>query len=82
MEWKKNHDNEYYIEHFNKEVLKPLNPSDIIKELMLMAHNYKNLNCAPHIILLCYEKPTDFCHRHLVAQWLIENGFECQEYKS
>ena len=44
MEWKKNHDNEYYIEHFNKEVLQPLNPNDIIKELMLMAHNYKNPN--------------------------------------
>ena len=82
MEWKKNHDNDYYIEHFNKEVLEPLNPNDIIKELLLMAHNYKNPNYAPHIVLLCYEKPTDFCHRHLVAQWLIQNGFECEEYKS
>ena len=82
MEWKKNHNNDYYIEHFNKEVLETLNPNDIIKELMLMAHNYKSLNYAPHIVLLCYEKPADFCHRHLVAQWLIQNGFECEEYKS
>lgn len=22
------------------------------------------------VILLCYEKPTDFCHRHLVADWI------------
>jgi len=22
------------------------------------------------IILLCYEKPADFCHRHIVADWL------------
>lgn len=23
-----------------------------------------------NIVLLCYEKPEDFCHRHLVADWL------------
>lgn len=54
----------------------------MILELLLMAHNYKGLDYHPNIVLLCYEKPTDFCHRHLVAQWLIENGFECKEYKS
>lgn len=24
-------------------------------------------------ILLCYEKATDFCHRHLVAQWINQH---------
>ena len=24
------------------------------------------------VILLCYEKPGDFCHRHIVADWLEE----------
>lgn len=23
-----------------------------------------------NVVLLCYEKPEDFCHRHLVAWWL------------
>ena len=23
-----------------------------------------------HCILLCYEKPYDFCHRHILAEWL------------
>lgn len=32
-----------------------------------------------HIALLCYEKPDDFCHRHLVADWLRKNGYECEE---
>ena len=32
-------------------------------------------------ILLCYEKPKDFCHRHLVAEWLKENGIGCIEYR-
>lgn len=31
------------------------------------------------IYLLCYEKPSDFCHRHLVAEWLNEHGIECRE---
>lgn len=31
------------------------------------------------IALICYEKPSDFCHRHLVAQWLRDNGFGCSE---
>ena len=22
------------------------------------------------LILCCYEKPTDFCHRHILAEWL------------
>ena len=32
-------------------------------------------NCVPwenpkyHIALICYEKPEDFCHRHIVAAW-------------
>ena len=25
-----------------------------------------------NIILCCYEKPDDFCHRHLLAEWLGE----------
>ena len=32
------------------------------------------------ICLMCYEKPSDFCHRHLVANWLNENGIECKEW--
>lgn len=31
------------------------------------------------IALICYEKPTDFCHRHLVAEWLTTNGIKCDE---
>jgi len=23
-------------------------------------------------VMVCYEKPEDFCHRHIVAQWLQE----------
>ena len=30
-------------------------------------------------VLLCFEKSTDFCHRHIVAGWLRTAGFECEE---
>lgn len=33
------------------------------------------------VILLCYEKPGDFCHRHIVADWLESNfGWKIDEY--
>ena len=67
-EWKygsRKGDNKYYIERFNEEVLKPICQRGVaIRELEALTH-------APHskIVLLCYEKPGDFCHRHLVADW-------------
>lgn len=63
MKWKETHDNDYYIEHFNKEVLNLLDKEEIKKELYILSQG-------KDIALICYEKPTDFCHRHLVAKWL------------
>jgi len=88
MEWKKNHDNDYYIKCFKEQVLDKLNAEDVVKELdnILLyettAIDYKG-DCKkiPKIALICYEKPSDFCHRHLVADWLNENGFKCEEWK-
>ena len=74
-EWKKNQDNDYYIEHFNKEVLGELNVDTVAFELSSLTYGCKD------IALVCYEKPDAFCHRHLVAQWLRDNGYECEEYK-
>jgi uncharacterized protein YeaO (DUF488 family) len=28
----------------------------------------------PSSILLCYEKTNEFCHRHIAAQWLMDNA--------
>ena len=92
MEWKNSHDNDYYIEHFQHEVLNPLNVYKVIDDLYeLLSEDQKRIlemcNCLPsdnnqiHICLICYEKPSDFCHRHLVADWLNKNGFTCKEYK-
>ena len=34
------------------------------------------------IVLLCYEKSGDFCHRHVLADWLEEQfGWKIEEFK-
>lgn len=73
MEWKRNHDNDFYIKHFNEEVLNQLNVNNVIKDLKSLVNNNS-------IALICYEKPDDFCHRHLVANWFNENGVNCKEW--
>jgi len=74
MEWKQNHDNDFYIEHFQKEVLDTLNINDVITQLYTLSED-------KDIALVCYEKSTDFCHRHLVANWIKEVGLlQCDEF--
>lgn len=51
-----------YLIHFDR-ILSELNPGDIVNKIMGMTSNKP-------AILLCYEKPGDFCHRHLVSKWL------------
>ena len=78
MKWKENHDNDYYIKCFNEQVLDEFKTEVIVAELSRMAG--ESNNNFEHICLICYEKPSDFCHRHLVADWLNEEGFRCEEW--
>lgn len=65
--WKIWHDNigvipekeniKYYIEQYYLQVLLKLDPLEV----------YDNLE---NSVLLCYEENTEFCHRHIVAEWL------------
>lgn len=52
-----------YLE-YNKDVI-----LDIVKE------KYINRN----VVFLCYEKNGTFCHRHLLAKFLRDNGIDCEE---
>jgi hypothetical protein len=51
-------DSKQYSNHYYKEVLKPLDPKKIYEEL------------GQDAVLLCWESPSEFCHRRLVARWL------------
>lgn len=48
------------------------------KELILT--KIKKFNPHKNYILLCFESPEKFCHRHILASWLNSNGYECEEY--
>lgn len=74
QEWKKNQDNDFYIEHFNAEVLDNLVAKNVYEDL-------SNLSDGKDCVLICYEKSEDFCHRHLVAGWLNQKlGINIEEY--
>lgn len=68
-----------YIKRYNKLVLSKLDPISILEELKLIAAE-RALEEDFDIALVCYEKPLDFCHRHLVSNWLNYNGIKCKEY--
>lgn len=70
--WKAEHNEEEYIEEFNK-ILQVLSVEEVIKDLLVLGEGND-------VALICYEKATDFCHRHLVAKWLTENGYPCIEF--
>lgn len=82
MKWKETHDNDYYIEHFQKEVLDFLDPFDVVREIEDKITDGRIIVSPINFALVCYEKPSDFCHRHLVADWLNANGIECKEFEN
>jgi uncharacterized protein (DUF488 family) len=59
---------EQYTEIYKRTVLDRLDPDAVYNELSADA------------VLLCWERPEKFCHRHLVAEWLNEKlGLEITE---
>ena len=76
--WKINHDNEYYIKCFNEQVLSKLNAKIVYDDFLHRCDRFPMEE--PDFCLLCYEKPSEFCHRHLIADWFCNNGIECKEY--
>lgn len=64
---------EEYIERYNT-ILSHFSPSEVVKKL-------ESLSQGKDVALCCYEKPSDFCHRHLLAEWLSKNGYEVKEWE-
>ena len=74
-EYKNNGGDEYlYSIRYYREILSKLDPNSIVEKI-------REKTKGSDAILLCYEKSTDFCHRHLVSAWLRDNGYECEEYE-
>lgn len=60
--YKEDGDEKFYIEKYYEEVLNKLDPKEVLQDLKDMVGN--------DIVLLCWEGPGEFCHRHIVAEWL------------
>lgn len=66
--------NEDYIQRFNAEILAKRDPKVFLSNIERMANG-------KDVALCCFEKPDEFCHRHLVADWLNKNlGLNIEEY--
>lgn len=61
--------NDDYAKLYNETVLNKLNVNEIAEKL------------GDKAVMLCYEKSDSFCHRHLIADWLNKNNYECNEIK-
>ncbi len=63
--WKHWHDeklsDQWFKERYYETVLNQLDPFVVVQELQSFGEN---------IVILCYETPEKFCHRHLIAEWL------------
>ncbi len=73
-EWHdKNLSEQWYTKKYYETVLDKLNPDAIANELQTLGKN---------VVLLCFESPDKFCHRHIVAKWLSEKAnITVMEYK-
>lgn len=58
--YKSNGDTKYYIQKYDEQLAK-LDPEELYHSL------------GTDSILLCWEGPNKFCHRHLVAEWFMKN---------
>ena len=68
-DWKEGNKDEEAMEHYERaysfKVLRKLDANEIYKDLY-------ELSNGKDVVLLCYEKRGDFCHRHLLAKFLEE----------
>lgn len=72
MQYKQDHNEEAYIQKYNSQVLSHLSPAEVVRQLELLSDG-------KDVVMLCYEKRGDFCHRHLVAKWLNNYGYNVKE---
>lgn len=90
--YKKNHNTEHYTEKYTEQILDRTSPKRVLREIFNTLPRKLQLtlkqeegnwweNPNHHVVLLCYEKSTDFCHRHLLAQWLKESGIPVKEWE-
>lgn len=64
-------DKKFYWDRYEKQ-LAALKPKDVYFDLL-------KLSAGKEIVILCYEKDHNSCHRKRVAEWLSAAGFQVSE---
>ena len=65
-----------YEKRYRAEVLSLFKDANILLERISFISGGKDA------ALCCYEKPSDFCHRHILAKWLEEQtGIKVEEFE-
>ena len=78
MDWKNGKiGDDGYVKEFIRQVLLPLDPKAVFEDLCALYPGVPD----GKIVLMCYEAPGKFCHRHLVASWFRTNHLPCEELK-
>lgn len=63
-----------------KRQLETLDPHAVIIQLHdIVDTQWNDPTQCEGMLLYCFERPEDGCHRHLVAAWLREHGYYCTE---
>ena len=57
---------EAYEDKYRRDILSKVSPRDVLRDL----EKYAGYSGKDKVVLLCYEAPDKFCHRHIVARWL------------
>ena len=64
---------EEYLRLYDQ-ILARQNAKQVVKQI-------EALSGGRDVALCCYEKPGDFCHRHILAKWITDNtGIEVKEF--
>jgi len=59
-EYKRTKDTELFTSRYVEEILLPLDPQEIYDDFR-------------YSVILCWESPSKFCHRRIVAKWLEDS---------
>ena len=63
-----------YEDDYDRLILSKLDFDQVMEELRFLSQGHD-------IALVCWERPSEFCHRNILAAWFEENGQHVEEYQ-
>lgn len=67
---------EEYIKEYEEFLKNRVNWTNVIEKLYTISDNHDGKD----LILCCFEKSSDFCHRHILSEYLTKRGLDVQEW--